>query len=325
MKILVIRFSSIGDILMTTPVLRCIKQQMPEASLHFLTKRKFQFVLANNPHIDRFHYLEDSLQRVIGELKKEEVDYIVDLHHNLRTFLVKAALRKRSSAYFKANFEKWLIVKFKINRLPHTHTSERFLEAAAPLGIKDDGKGLDYFFQSDYSVDALLPATHRRNYAGFVIGGSYFTRRMPPEKIIAIISRLKEPVVLLGGPEDRDRGEMIRQAVGEQVFNACGACTFDQSAYLVKEADYIISHDTSLMHVAAAFNKKIISVWGHNLPEFGNFPFRVDQSFMLSVPGLDCRPCSKNGTDKCPRGHFKCMWNIDPDEVATLAEKTAEG
>lgn len=320
-KILVIRFSSIGDILMTTPVLRCIKQQLPGVSLHFLTKQKFRFVLAANPYIDRFHCLDDSLPKLIAELRRENFDYILDLHHNLRTFLVKRALGKKASSYFKANFEKWLMVRFKINRLPGTHTSERFLQAAAPLGIKDDGGGLDYFFRADYTREELLPVTHCGNYAGMIIGGSYFTRRMPPEKIIEIIRRLKDPVVLLGGAEDRERGEIIRQAAGDRVFNACGSCTFDQSAFLVKEAKYVISHDTSLMHVAAAFNKKIISVWGHNLPEFGNFPFRVERSFMLSVPGLTCRPCSKNGTDKCPCGHFKCMRDIDAGTVASIAEK----
>lgn len=322
MKILVIRFSSIGDILMTTPVLRCLKSQLPDVEVHFLTKKKFHFVLQDNPHIDKFYLLEDSLGKVTDALRKEKYDYIADLHHNLRSLLVKISLRRKSSAYYKANIEKWLMVNFKINRLPHTHTSERFLKTLQPLGVQDDGKGLDYYFHGPYSLQEMLPATHLSSYTGFIIGGSYFTRRMPNEKIAAIIDRLNGPVVLLGGPEDRERGQAIGQLTKGSTFNACGLFSFDQSAFLVKNARHIITHDTSLMHVAAAFDKKIVSVWGHNLPEFGNYPFRVSDSSIVGITGLPCRPCSKNGTRTCPQKHFKCMRTIDAAYVAELAEQT---
>ena len=317
MKVLVVRFSSIGDILMTTPVLRCLQEQLPGLQLHYLTKRKFAFVLEGNPRVDRFHYLEDSFSDLIRQLKEERFNYLVDLHHNLRTFRLKRALGVPHSAYFKANIEKWLYIHWRINRLPGTHTSERFLQTLAPLGVRDDGKGLEYYFTHSWDLETLLPESHRDGYLACVIGGSYFTRRMPPEKIFAILRLVPGPVVLLGGPEDRERGSLIAGQLGSRAFNACGSLSFEASAFLVSRARAVMTHDTSLMHVAAAFNKKIVSVWGHNIPEFGNEAFRVDQSWKIGLE-LPCRPCSKNGSDRCPQGHFKCMKDIPETEVAAL-------
>lgn len=317
MKVLVVRFSSIGDILMTTPVLRCLKEQLPGVELHYLTKRKFAFVLEGNPRIDRFHYLDDSFSEMVGQLRAEHFDFLVDLHHNARTFRLKQALRVPSSAYFKANIEKWMYLHLRINRLPGTPTAVRFLDTLAPLDVKDDGKGLEYYFTRTWNLDDLLPETHRESYLACVIGGSAFTRRMPPEKIVEILMQVPGPIALLGGPDDRERGAWISAQLGSRAYNACGSCSFEASAYLVQQARAVLTHDTSLMHVAAAFNQRIVSVWGHNIPEFGNEAFRVDQSFNIGLD-LPCRPCSKNGSARCPKGHFKCMRDIPAAEVSAL-------
>lgn len=302
---------------MTTPVLRCLKEQLPGLELHYLTKRKFAFVLEGNPRVDRFHYLEDSFSDMLRQLKEERFDYLVDLHHNLRTFRLKQALKVPGSAYFKANIEKWLYIHWRIDRLPGTHTSERFLQTLAPLGVHDDGKGLEYHFSQSWNLETLLEQSHREGYLACVIGGSYYTRRMPPEKICAILQQVPGPVVLLGGPEDLERGSWIAEKLGPRVYNACGSIRFEAAAFLVSRARAVLTHDTSLMHVAAAFNKKIVSVWGHNIPEFGNEAFRVDQSFKIGLE-LPCRPCSKNGSESCPKGHFRCMRDIPEAEVAAL-------
>jgi ADP-heptose:LPS heptosyltransferase len=118
-------------------------------------------------------------------------------------------------------------------------------------------------------------------------------------------------VVLLGGPEDASRAFEICEQAGTHVFNSCGKFTLDQSAYLVKMAQQIITHDTGLMHIAAAFNKPIISVWGNTVPEFGMSPYKTIRSIIVEVDHLNCRPCSKIGHQKCPLGHFRCMRDID--------------
>jgi ADP-heptose:LPS heptosyltransferase len=147
-----------------------------------------------------------------------------------------------------------------------------------------------------------------KGYVGLVIGGQHATKMMPTSKLIEVCEDLKEPVLLLGGPEDAERGDKIVQAVGANVFNACGKFRLDESASLVEQAKWIITHDTGLMHIAAAFKKQIVSVWGNTVPELGMYPYLADpESKIVEIKGLSCRPCSKIGYSKCPKSHFKCM------------------
>ncbi|TXK37408.1 glycosyltransferase family 9 protein [Pontibacter qinzhouensis] len=322
-KILILRFSSIGDIVLTTPVIRCIKQQVPGAEVHFCTKQGFKGMLESNPYVDKVHVLQSSLKELVQGLQAENFDYVVDLHNNLRTRIIKFRLGKPSRSFNKLNYEKWLMVNFKRNRLPNMHIVERYLEAATALGVKDDGLGLDYFIpaKDEVALEAL-PEPFRRGYVAFAIGAQHYTKRLPTERIIELCEHLNTPVVLLGGKEDNAAGEQIaalfhtqEQAGSTIVYNACGKYNLNQSASLVRQAEQIVSHDTGLMHIAAAFSKDIISVWGNTIPEFGMYPFRTKFQ-VLEVQGLSCRPCSKIGYSKCPQGHFKCMRAISFDDLA---------
>jgi lipopolysaccharide heptosyltransferase II len=314
-KVLIIRFSSIGDIVLTTPVVRCLKKQHPELMIHYLTKRSFASLLEHNPYVDKVHSIEKDVKEIQEELKKEQFDSIVDLHNNLRSFQIKWMLKKPSTTFKKLNLRKWLLVRLKINIMPALHVVDRYLQTVEHFGVTNDGKGLDYFISEKDEVDLhTLPTPHQHGYIGFVIGAKHFTKQLPTEKIISICKKLKEPLVLLGGKEDQKRGEEIAAAVGKHIYNACGAYNLNQSASLVKQAKWIISHDTGLMHIAAAFHKRIISVWGNTVPDFGFSPYGAgDNSKIVEVKGLSCRPCSKIGYPQCPRGHFKCMREIDED------------
>jgi len=222
-------------------------------------------------------------------------------------------LGRPSSSFKKLNFRKWLLVRFKINYMPEMHVVDRYLQLLEPLGIKNDRKGLDYFIPEKDDVDTgTFPQTHQRSYIGFVIGAKHYTKQLPVEKIISICKKINQPIVLLGGKEDATRGEEIAAAVGPLIYNSCGKYNLNQSASIVKQAGKIITHDTGLMHIAAAFKKEIISVWGNTVPAFGFSPYLpAPESRMIEVNGLPCRPCSKIGYDKCPKGHFKCMREID--------------
>lgn len=314
MKILIIRFSSIGDIVLTTPVIRCLKQQLDGAEIHYLTKKSFASILNSNPYVDKLHLLSDTLSTTIKELEAENFDYIIDLHNNLRTRLLKLQLNVKAQSFDKLNLKKFLFVNFKINVLPAKHIVDRYLDTVAFLGVKNDGQGLDYFFSAQHDLESLLPDTHQK-YTGLVIGAQHATKRLPVHKLIEICRTASQLVVLLGGKEDAERGEEIRQASPENVFNACGKYSLEESAFLVKHAQQIISHDTGLMHIAAAFDKPIISVWGNTVPEFGMYPYKVSRHQILEVKGLKCRPCSKIGYKKCPLGHFKCMNEQKTDSI----------
>ncbi|MDB5013937.1 MAG: glycosyl transferase family protein [Daejeonella sp.] len=318
LKILIIRFSSIGDIVLTTPVIRCIKTQLNDVEVHYLTKKNFKTVLEHNPNIDKLHLLEKNLSETVNVLKAEKFDYVIDLHHNLRTLIIKTKLGVKSSSFDKLNWQKWLLVNLKVNKMPNVHIVDRYLETVKFLGVSNDKKGLDYFLADDYSLSDLLPVSHQK-FIGLVIGAQHATKRLPTNKLIELCEDLNKPIVLLGGKEDFDRGEQIAKS-NNHVFNGCGKFSLDQSAFLVKMATSIISHDTGLMHIAAAFNKPIISIWGNTAPEFGMFPYQVDKSTIVEVNGLPCRPCSKIGYQKCPRGHFKCMNDINVRDIITFVQ-----
>jgi ADP-heptose:LPS heptosyltransferase len=307
LKILVVRFSSIGDIVLTTPVVRMLKKQL-NAKVHYLTKSSYVSLLKNNPYIDSVYQIQNSISEVIADLKKEKYDYVIDLHSNLRTQILKFRLGMPAKSFNKLNMEKFMLTNFKLDNMPKIHIVDRYLETVKHLGVKNDNQGLDFFLSANDKMDiSIFP----KNYIVFVIGGQHATKILPNEKIISIIKKVNKPVLLIGGPEDAHRGEEIAKAC-DKVVNTCGKYSILHSASLVQQATMVITHDTGMMHIAAAFNKKIYSVWGNTVPEFGMYPYlESEQSKRIEVKGLNCRPCSKIGYDKCPKGHFKCMQEID--------------
>jgi len=326
MKFLIIRFSSIGDIVLTTPVIRCLKKQVAGAEVHYLTKKNFKGLVENNPYVDKVHVLEDDINEVIADLKQENFDYIIDLHYNLRTLRIKRALKKVPSFSFnKLNFKKWLLTALKINRLPKVHIVDRYLATLQSFGVVNDGEGLDYFIPNKDVVNySDLPASHHAGFIGIVIGAALNTKKLPIEKIMALCSNIPHPVILLGGPEDKRDGELIAETDKVKVYNACGKFNLNESADLVRKSKFIITHDTGLMHVAAAFKKRVISVWGNTVPAFGMTTYygKYDiQSTKYEVKGLGCRPCSKIGYDKCPLGHFRCMEEQDIEAMINTVQE----
>lgn len=322
-KILILRFSSIGDIVLTSPVIRCLKQQLAGCEVHFITKKSFEDIVANNPYIDKLYLLENNLVEKLKELKTENYDYIIDLHHNLRTWRIKTALRKKSFSFRKLNFEKWLLVNFKINKLPSIHIVDRYFETVKPLGVKNDYKGLDFFIGPSNEINIkTLPENFRKSYIAFAIGGQHATKRMPEEKIISVCKKINLPIILLGGKEDYTTAEKISSYCGRNnVYNACGKYNLQQSASIIKQAQKVITHDTGLMHIAAAFKKDIISIWGNTVPEFGMYPYLAgEKSKIIEVKDLHCRPCSKIGFNKCPKKHFYCMNLIDENDIIDALE-----
>jgi ADP-heptose:LPS heptosyltransferase len=319
MKFLIIRFSSIGDIVLTTPVVRCLKKQVVTAEVHYLTKHSFQSIVASNPYIDKVHYLEDDFDRMISSLQQEDFDYVIDLHHNLRTLKVKRALGKKSFSFNKLNIQKWLLTNFKINRMPDIHIVDRYLETLQSFGIRNDGAGLDYFIpEKDKVKEADIPTSHHAGYIGVVIGAAHNTKKYPLHKLKELCASIQHPIILLGGKEDAAQGEEIAGTDKVKIYNACGKFNLHESADLVRRAKLIVTHDTGLMHIASAFNKPIISIWGNTVPEFGMYPYmpaRPQLYDILEIKNLPCRPCSKIGYNKCPKGHFKCMELIKPEEV----------
>ncbi|GAB1451104.1 glycosyltransferase family 9 protein [Draconibacterium sp.] len=322
-KILIIRLSSIGDIVLTSPVVRCLKNQIKNSEIHFVTKKQYVNILNSNPYIDKVHVFDENIGDVINQLAPEKFDYIIDLHHNFRSGRIKRNLKAKAFSVNKLNFQKMLLINFKINRLPKKHIVDRYLETTAPLNIVNDGKGLDYFIpEKDQFKITDLPGPFQKGFVAFVIAGTYTTKKLPVDKISEICQKTDYPVILLGGKREFDEGEKVLSQSKGNVLNFAGKINLNKSASLVHDAKVVLTNDTGLMHIAAAFKKKILSFWGNTVAYFGMTPYQPDlASKRMEVDNLKCRPCSKLGYQKCPKKHFKCMNEINVDEAVKWIEE----
>lgn len=331
MKFLVIRFSSIGDIVLASPVFRCLKKQIMTAEVHLLTKSAFRMVTAANPYIDKFFYYDKNLDEVIEQLKKEEYDYVIDLHNNFRSLKVKRALGVKSYTIDKLNFQKFLLTKLHINIMPKRHITLRSLDTVAAFGVKDDGGGLDYFIpENDKIKESDIPASHLAGYIAVVIGASYHTKKLPVHKLKALCEGIQHPIMLIGGKEDGEIGEQVSAVDPFKIYNACGRFNLNESADLVRRSKLVISHDTGLQYIASAFNKTVLALWGSTSPKLDVEPYYSRQFLesqkelpyenIIRMPPLKCQPCSKFGNKKCPLGHFKCMEQMDIQKIVSRVE-----
>ncbi len=342
MRLLFIRFSSIGDIVFTTPAIRCAKQQIPGVEIHFLTKAAMKAVTIGNPYIDHFHYFDKDLQATINQLKACNFDYIIDLHKNYRTYQIQKALGVPSLSYEKLSLQKFLLTKLHLNFMPMRHIADRCLDALSSLGIVNDGKGLDYFIPKETTINAVaLPASFESGYIALVIGASYATKKLPVSALQQLCHKIPYPIVLIGGKEDEAEGAAVEAINPIKIWNACGKFNLQESALLVKQSRTVISHDTGFLYIACAFHKKTVAIWGATSPALQVEPYypvaqQVNQTnlntntastilnnnemyFNAIVPNLTCQPCSNYGTNHCPQGHFACMQQQDLKSIADKA------
>ncbi len=323
-RFLVIRLSSIGDIVLTTPVIRCLKKQVPDAEVHVLTKSAFRSVLQHNPYIDRLHLWDKSYTLLIDQLRQLDFDQVIDLHHNSKTLRIKRDLGVPASSFYKLNIEKYLLTAFKINILPSVHIVDRYLDTVKHLGVKNDEAGLDYFLsESDCLTCADIPGAQWGGFVAVVIGAALGTKRWPKEHFQELCRELAHPIVLLGGKDDRETGDFIASVDPIKIYNACGKFSLNESADWVRRSKFVITGDTGLMHIAAAFKKPIISLWGNTVPMFGMTPYYGSEKVknIMFEHKVWCRPCSKIGYARCPLGHFSCMKKIEPKQVLAVARE----
>jgi ADP-heptose:LPS heptosyltransferase len=326
MKILFIRFSSIGDIVLTTPVIRCVRKTYADAELHFLTKNNFSGILRSNPYINKVHTLDQDINLTIELLKNEQFDHIIDLHNNLRTLRIKKEIgHVPFYAFNKLNARKWIYTSFKLNTLPEKHIVDRYMKTVRPLGVVNDQLGLDFFIpEKDKVRDSDIPFSHSQGYISIAIGGAHNTKKLPVDMLTRLCRDIQYPIILLGGKEDLENGKRIAEADSVKIYNACGKFSLNESADILRRGKMVISHDSGLMHIAAAFHKLVLSVWGNTVPSFGMYPYHTPYE-VFQVNKLWCRPCSKIGFDKCPLGHFKCMRRIDIQSLVNSVHQFIAG
>jgi len=326
MKVLIVRFSSIGDVILTTPIIRALKKQIPSIEIHYITKENNRAILADNPYIDQLFTIQKSIAECVDKLKAQGYDYLIDLHKNTRTLSLKKQLAIPYLTFPKLNIEKWLLVNLKWNRMPDIHIVDRYFKAVETLGVKNDLLPCDYFISEKEQVQTeTMLNVQPKSYLAIAIGAQFATKRMNFELLEKIIAPLTFPIVLVGGSTDANFAhKLIHRFPEKQVTSACGNFTLSQSASIVQQAKAILTNDTGLMHIASCFEIPTISVWGNTVPVLGMYPYfpRLKNAFsMHEVENLKCRPCSKIGFQQCPKKHFSCMNDQNVGKILASIEE----
>jgi lipopolysaccharide heptosyltransferase II len=311
-KILVIRLSSLGDVLLTTPVLRALKQKFRMSEIHFLVRPQFAEAVRYNPNILIIHeYDPKKTDETKRFLEAERFDLIIDLQNNFRSRFITSGLKMTVLRFSKPTFKKWLLVNLKINLLKEMkNIPQRYSETVENLQLDSDG--LDLFLPENLGSELK----NDKNYIGLCPGAQHFTKRWPKEYFIElgnILIKNNYQVVLFGGKSDIEICSEISAGIGNCI-NLQNENELFKIAAGMKKCKLIISNDTGLMHVASAMNVPVISIFGSSVKEFGFIPCNV-KSLVLENNAINCRPCSHVGKSVCPKKHFKCMNEINAPYV----------
>lgn len=315
-----------GDIVLTSPVIRSITNQL-NAVIHVLTKPAFADFYSQHPNVVKVyeHHVQGG---IIDALRKEKYDLVIDLHNNLRSRFYTLRLGKPVRRFFKANLQKWLTVQLHNSKyLPESHLVHRYFYSLQKDGLKYDNLGLDFYFQKDFTGGKGADIITQLSNGGFVLlalGGTYATKRIPYELAKALIHKTSYRFVLVGGSDCAEIANTLTNDFPDQVTDTTAQLNIFESAWLAKHAGIVISGDSVMMHITAALKKPLIAIWGNTIPEFGMYPLYpsdMDICYNFEVPKLSCRPCSKLGKDKCPKGHFNCMMHQDVNAIIPAIDR----
>lgn len=334
-KILIIRLSSIGDIILTTPVIRQLRKRFPSAQIDYLVGAKFREILAAEKNISNLLTYDTAgddiaLPAIVDYAKKQRYELIVDLHRSLRSRRICMALRGVPVLkYRKQVIRRFLLVKTRLNLYPKgkgapKKVARKYLEAVARLGVDLND------IQPALTVDeAARKAAHRRwaalgrgNFRVVMAPGAHhFSKRWPTQFYAELIRMIYENngwrTVLLGGPMETDIAEAIAERCGEELIeNLVSGISLQEAFAMIETAPFFISNDTGLMHAAAAFQRPQIAIFGSTVEELGFYPVNP-RALVIENEGLSCRPCSHIGRENCPKKHFKCMYELTPALVFT--------
>lgn len=300
-----------GDIVLTTPLIRALAERFPEAELHYLTRPTYRSLLEYHPLLTEVHTWPPS--QTLQALRWEG---ILDLQKNLRTLPLRWRLSYKKYATFpKENWRKWWMVR-RGRPQPLRHIVLRYAEALRTWGIAPEQMGpLEVHIPAhiQQKVSAELSALPRP-WLAVGLGGTYGTKKWPISYFQELLQKLGWPVVLLGGAAERAEAEAIAQALPQPTLLTAGRYSLLETAAVIAQATLLLTHDTGTAHLGAAFQVPTIVLWGNTVPELGMSPWQTI-SLAIEAQNLPCRPCSKLGFARCPKGHHDCMRSLTPDFV----------
>lgn len=313
-KILVVRLSSLGDILLTTPLLRALKNCNPNLQIDFLLRQEYKDLLKLNTNLhELFLFTRNDFENLnlVNKLKEKRYDLVIDLQNNLRSRSVISKLKGEKVKFDKKSFQKILLVKTKINLLKDAPPiPARY--ASVIEGLQLDNAGLDLF--TDKVPTAAIKS--KQNLIGICPGARHLTKRWPVEYYIQLGKLLIQNnfnVVLFGGKIDSDICKKIKIEIPE-ALNLQNNDDILQTAADMKFCSAVVCNDSGLMHTASAVGVKVLTIFGSSVKEFGFVPYNC-KSLLLENNSLSCRPCSHIGRESCPEKHFSCMKELKPEFV----------
>jgi len=334
-KILIIRLSSIGDILLATPLLRVLRKKFPVAEIDFIIKQQYSDLLKTNPYINNLITFDASdgwkeLKSIKKQLKERKYNLIVDIHKNFRSFYLKTSLPGKKISYKKYVFKRLMLAKLGWNLYREViPVSQRYIDCLSLFGIENDLMGPEFFLENtaQKNIDILLinnGLSKDQPTICLAPGAGLATKRWPVENFINIaqkfLNELNAQIILLGDKQDQSLTQKIADQLSGRVLDLAGKLNIMETACAMNHADLVITNDTGLMHLASALNKKIIAIFGPTTRELGFFPLNPFAR-VIENNNLKCRPCTKKKKKKCPKDHFKCMKEINPELVFNISKK----
>jgi len=312
--ILIVRLSSLGDILLTTPLIRSLKKQNPNLQIDLLIRSEYSDLLKANPYISSLHLFsrEDQENKKLKiKLMEMKYDCIIDLQNNLRSKLFLNNLTGEVLTFNKKRFEKVLLVHLKINLLKEVpQIPIRYAETIPDFQLDDEG--LDLFLPEN--IASRIPAG--QNVIGLCPGARHFTKRWQKENFIQLGKMLIEKgfsVALFGGESDRE----LCEEISKEIPGSVNLSTEDDILQLAKDMQQckaVVCNDSGLMHAACAVKIPVVAIYGSTVREFGFTPYGC-KNIILENNSLTCRPCSHIGKKKCPQKHFRCMLELTPAQA----------
>ncbi len=321
-SILLVRFSSLGDVLLATPLIRALRARHPGATIAALTRRAFAPLLSGNPRLDEVLALGpgDSLARVARQIRRRRFTHLLDLHGNLRSRILRLLVPGHWRGFDARRGARRELIRHKRDVYPdRLPVAERYFEAARELDVRPDGKPAEFFPEARAleAVDQWLDgADPGRGVVALVPGAAHPTKRWPLahwERLAAALGREGWLVTVLGGSEDEVAAGVVARAAGERGRNAAGRFDLQGAGALLARARVAVAGDTGLMHLATAVGTPVVALFGPTVEQFGFFPYRARA--VVLERALSCRPCSSRGSRACPLGHHRCLADIAPDQV----------
>jgi lipopolysaccharide heptosyltransferase II len=334
-KILIIRFSSIGDIILASPLIRSIRSTYHDAQIDFLVKKEFAELVKYNPHLSNIIEFGaasnfNQLTNLANRIKKENYNTIIDIHNSLRSRYIRGFSIAANKIIIKKNiFARFFLIIFKWNFYKHiVPNAQKYLNCAIALSVKDDGKGLEVFVPDKILSKITshlnnIPLSDYKIIIGAAPSAKHNTKKWLPERYVQLLSRLIQElnglVMVFGGTEDKHESDNLVNSVNDRTgkkaaMNFSGKFSLLENAAALDFCDVFITNDTGLMHLASARRRKVVAIFGPTVKEFGFFPYRTEH-IVVERNDLNCRPCTHIGSDVCPKKHFRCMNNISTDDV----------